>query len=433
MTSHEENLVQACCLTGTGRSAVAVIGVRGDIPLHVLGKCFQPSRKAPLLPRQIRYGQWQRTGKTTSPDAPAESIVITLLATDHYEIHCHGGSAAIERILSDLKECNVRVVPPQQWDSLSKTLLSMEAETVLRNCITQRTAGIVLAQIQGGLIDWVERTLEFCQQGILNQSLGERTPKSNQLSSNSDKTLPHQAGNLSETIRQEAKQIELFSEWTTRLAIPFRVVLAGSPNVGKSSLMNAILGYDRSITFDQAGTTRDVLYAETVLDGIPVQVADTAGLHEIPLAQSRPQQEEAELSDLRRQHQQVEQLGIARARKELAAADLIVHVTAADQPDHSNSGIEMGDCMIRVVNKADLANQSLSQGLQPNGSVATIATSGAGIAALNRAIIAKLVPQIPDSGQPVVLNKRQAKLISSMTRSSTLAEIIHLLDQLRGG
>src|SRR5262249_42285045 len=62
------------------------------------------------------------------------------------------------------------------------------------------------------------------------------------------------------------------------LTQPWRVVIAGPPNVGKSSLINAILGYERAIVFDQPGTTRDVVTAATALDGWPVELADTAGL-----------------------------------------------------------------------------------------------------------------------------------------------------------
>ena len=65
-----------------------------------------------------------------------------------------------------------------------------------------------------------------------------------------------------------------------RLAEPFRVVLTGPPNVGKSSLLNALVGFDRSITLDMAGTTRDVLHANTVIAGLPIQFSDTAGIRD---------------------------------------------------------------------------------------------------------------------------------------------------------
>jgi tRNA modification GTPase len=89
------------------------------------------------------------------------------------------------------------------------------------------------------------------------------------------------------------------------------VVIAGPPNVGKSSLINALLGYQRAIVFDQPGTTRDVLTATTAIDGWPVELADTAGIREGDDA--------------------IETEGVARALAEIRAADLVVEVWDASQ------------------------------------------------------------------------------------------------------
>src|SRR5690606_27241148 len=87
------------------------------------------------------------------------------------------------------------------------------------------------------------------------------------------------------------------------LLTPWQVVLCGRPNVGKSSLINALVGYERTVVFDQPGTTRDVVSVETAIHGWPVIFSDTAGLRET----------ESEL----------EAAGIARARARLKQADLI--------------------------------------------------------------------------------------------------------------
>ena len=93
------------------------------------------------------------------------------------------------------------------------------------------------------------------------------------------------------------------------LTTPWRVVLAGPPNVGKSSLKNALVGYQRAIVCDLPGTTRDVVATTTAIDGWPIQLADTAGLRDAA--------------------DELEAAGVARAARALAAADLVVLVDEA--------------------------------------------------------------------------------------------------------
>jgi tRNA modification GTPase len=124
------------------------------------------------------------------------------------------------------------------------------------------------------------------------------------------------------------------------LVRPFRVVLAGRPNVGKSSLVNRLLGYGRSITSPMPGTTRDVVTATTALDGWPVELADTAGLH-------------AAGSELESQ-------GIQLAMAQIRGADLVVfvHDASASVDIDCQPAALPGDCTasdaISVLNKADL-------------------------------------------------------------------------------
>src|SRR5207244_10480135 len=96
------------------------------------------------------------------------------------------------------------------------------------------------------------------------------------------------------------------------LTKPWKVVIAGPPNAGKSSLMNAILGYERAIVWREPGTTRDVLTATTAIDGWPVELIDTAGLREA----SDPLEAE----------------GVARAENAVSAADLLIFVADTSAP-----------------------------------------------------------------------------------------------------
>ncbi|NND98205.1 MAG: hypothetical protein HKN47_12845, partial [Pirellulaceae bacterium] len=126
-------------LTGTGRSAIAVIGLWGSNAATILGRCFDPATKAKLTAGQIRYGNW--TG-LQQQGSPAESVVVTPIHTaatdaESFEIHCHGGAAAIERIVSDLQARGAKRTAT--WDSFPvENLLIREAKSTLSNCLTAR-------------------------------------------------------------------------------------------------------------------------------------------------------------------------------------------------------------------------------------------------------------------------------------------------------
>ena len=112
-------------------------------------------------------------------------------------------------------------------------------------------------------------------------------------------------------------RLERASRIGLRLAQPWRVVLLGPVNAGKSSLINALAGYDRSIVSPHAGTTRDVLETRVVIDGWSVDFIDTAGFH---LADNK----KGEINE-------IEKKGINRASVEALKADLILHVQSLDQ------------------------------------------------------------------------------------------------------
>ena len=273
MVQRKTNLdgTECAVLTGTGRSAIAVIGLRGPKAKSIIERSFVPATPMTLSNGQIRYGNW--TGSDPEQEAH-ESVVVTPIGEDRFEIHCHGGSAAIARIIGDLRSCGAIQIENSDWTEV-ENLLIREARQVLAKCLTARTAAIAMDQLRGALADWVQSSID----------------------------APADPSSLA----REAERIVAHAPLTTRLGDPFRVVLVGPPNVGKSSLVNAIVGYDRSITFDQAGTTRDVLHADTVIDGIPIRLSDTAGIRESDEA--------------------IEKEGIARAKSVAEQADLVLIAT----------------------------------------------------------------------------------------------------------
>ena len=153
----------------------------------------------------------------------------------------------------------------------------------------------------------------------------------------------------------------------------FRVVLIGRPNVGKSTLFNALLGEDRSIVTDVPGTTRDWVEAITTWDGESVRLIDTAGL--------RPTTDA------------VEREGVARTEKQMAAADLILHISDRAEAEMAATS---GAPTLCVRSKADLAPPATHN----SGSLAVSARTGEGLAELQRVAMSHLGRQAELTGAP---------------------------------
>jgi tRNA modification GTPase len=171
---------------------------------------------------------------------------------------------------------------------------------------------------------------------------------------------------------------------------PWSVVLAGRPNVGKSSLINALLGYERAIVFDTPGTTRDIVTATTACEGWPISLSDTAGWRDAA--------------------GELESQGIAAAKAAARQADLVLLVVDGSQPWTVAEEALCAACpqALLVGNKADLPAQATA--IHPPG-IQVSAKTGAGIAELLASIARRLVPQAPPSGVAVPFTEVQAQAI----------------------
>jgi len=303
----------------------------------------------------ILFGRW-RHGESS------EEIVACRRDDRRVEIHCHGGSQASEAILRVLSAAGARRLDWRTWlrESLGVSTAT-EARIALAEAPTERTARILLDQMQGALSREVETAAALIRSGDLTAA-GERL-----------------AGLLSR------------AELGLRLTCSWRVVLAGEPNVGKSTLVNALVGYQRAVVFDQPGATRDVVTATAALDGWPVQFADTAGLR----AAENP----------------LEAAGVERARRELADCDLPLLVFDASRPWSPADETLRAPFphALLVHNKRDLAPPSDSD--RPPG-INTCALSGHGLPELIAAIVERIVPEPPAAGEGVPFTSRQIDLLA---------------------
>lgn len=349
------NAPHVCVLTPSGRGAVAVVAVEGEGAVTITDRFFQAANQRPLSEQpvgHIVYGHWG--------DIAGEDLVVCRRSKTSLEIHCHGGRQSSTQIVVDLSAVGGTVIDSNAWlDGCDTHSITAAAQLALTQATTFRTATILLDQYHGAL----QRELEALLAELSSENLAAATTR--------------------------IESLLQYAELGKHLTEPWRVVIAGRPNVGKSSLINALIGYERAIVFDQPGTTRDVVSSTTAIEGWPVEFSDTAGLHDA--------------TDV------IETAGISLARQRLVAADLVVwvldatEVSAGDklslwelakvQAETVSVQLEAKKTLL-VINKIDLAEE-LS--ITPSHNVGTCAVTGAGIQELLTNIITQLIPTAPST------------------------------------
>jgi tRNA modification GTPase len=382
-TKEKSQSTCAVRLTPLGRGAVATVLVAGPRAIDCTATLFSPrSGRALELedPGTIRFGRWG--------ESPGEEVVVAALGPALVEVHCHGGTAAPQAVLDSLVALGCELVDWQTWLEATDTqLVRAEALTALAAARTERTAAILLDQYQGA----IERAAGEIEAHLVAENAASAA------------TL------LAELLAR--------ARLGRHLTEPFSVVLAGPPNVGKSSLINALVGYQRTIVHDAPGTTRDIVTAPASFAGWPVELADTAGL--------------------RLTGDALEAAGVELAETRLSSADAIVLVFDIRQAwdEQARQLTTRWPAAVVVYNKSDLASPA-SDG-RPAG-ICTSAVVGRGLDELERAIEKRLVLVEPLAGEAVPFTPRQVQCLqlvsAAIARSDTAAALV-LLGQLvsRGG
>ena len=259
---------------------------------------------------------------------------------DMLELHCHGGPQTVCDILS----CLARYASPAAGGEFTKRaflngkmdLSRAEAVMDLVNASAEQSRRAALFQLEGGVSRRIAAVEETLLDALSAISVGMDFP--DEAEEDVLCALPRQLDQAERDIRAL-----LHGGKSGRvLRDGLRVAILGKPNVGKSSLLNALLGRERAIVTASAGTTRDVLCESMQLGGVPVQLLDTAGI--------RAASDEAE------------QIGVIRAREAMESADVLLVVADASAPlggeDHALLAETLGRTRLVVGNKCDLPSVS---------------------------------------------------------------------------
>ncbi len=362
-------------LTPPGRGAIATALVEGPGALDVVTTRFRPAGTRSVSTdgsRQLIFGHFGPT--------PGEEVVARVHGTDAVELHCHGGHAAMARIAELLGQSGCTPLDWRDWARRHHPdPITADAHVALATARTQRTALVLLDQFHGAL----RRSLDEIQQRLQQSELS--------------------------AARRQIDALLARAPLGLHLTKPWRVVLAGPPNAGKSSLINALLGYSRAIVHCQPGTTRDVVTATTAVDGWPIELCDTAGL--------------------RQTKQPVEQAGAAMAHETLLAANLVLLVFDGSQPwaDPDASLVALRPDALIVHNKSDLP--PAHQPSRPGG-LWTSALRGDGIEPLLQTIAQRLVPDPPLPGEPIPFTADQIDALRAAQSAMVHAKSAHAAELL---
>ncbi|MBE9196264.1 tRNA uridine-5-carboxymethylaminomethyl(34) synthesis GTPase MnmE, partial [Synechocystis sp. LEGE 06083] len=327
------------------QGSIGVVRLSGPQSLTIAKTLFEAPGSQTWESHRILYGHVRHPDTQVAID---EALLLLMLAPRSYtkedvvEFQCHGGIMPVQQVLQLCLQQGARLAHPGEFSLrafLNGRLDLTQAESIseLVGAQSPQAAAIALAGLQGKLAQPIRDLRNTCL-----DILAEVEARID-----FEDDLPPLDENL---IRQQLQdlyqQLEAILDTAQRgelLRTGLKVAIVGQPNVGKSSLLNAWSRTDRAIVTDLPGTTRDVVESQLVVEGIPIQVLDTAGIRETA--------------------DQVEQMGVERSRKAAQQADLVLLTVDAHQgwteADQLIYDQVKDRPLILVINKIDLARADL--------------------------------------------------------------------------
>ena len=332
----------AALVTAVGESSVGIIRISGPEAVKIADKIYQG--KSDLLSADthtIHYGyvyDWRNDKKIDEALFMLMRGPRSFTGEDVVEVQCHGGMVVLKQVLQLILLSGARLAEQGEYSKrafLNGRLDLAQAESIMDivQAKTDKGVDLALSQLQGTLSGMVKtlradllELIAFIQADIdyPDDDIERLTAEEQQQRVINLKT---QVAN----VLQNAQKGKMIRDG-------LKVVIAGKPNVGKSSLLNALLGQERAIVTDIPGTTRDVIEEYINLNGIPLKIVDTAGIRETDNV--------------------VEQIGVDKAQQFMKTADLVLYVVDAVQGLTEQDTLMMEDIqnqpVIYLLNKSDV-------------------------------------------------------------------------------
>lgn len=407
----------AAVATPPGIGGVAIIRISGPKALACGAALFKARAQSPLGQGKMYFGDFtdEKGGFLDSGYFVWFRAPHSFTGEDVVEYHCHGGPIILRGLLKALLAGGAELADPGEFSKrafLNGRIDLTQAESIadLISADSEQAAQIARAHYQGklssqvtaamegisGALAWIEAEIDYPEAEIDSAERGKARAK-----------ITKQLASL-EKLQQTYVEGKIYRDGVA-------TVILGSPNVGKSSLLNVLAGEERAIVTDIPGTTRDILEVPIVIRGIPLRLADTAGIREST--------------------DTVERIGVERARKLAETADLVILVIDTSQPLTPQDLLLLQgmacDRVLVALNKTDLPPVTEAGEIQTLGFrhiVQISALQEQGIEALKDAIEDMFVSGDFSGGKTFVSNQRHYHALK--TASALLAKVIAGWDAL---
>ncbi len=370
----------AAISTAVGEAGIGIVRLSGKNAINIGNKIFKGSKIKELIEsdnRKLTYGHIIDRENEQIID---EVLIVymkepyTYTRENMVEIYCHGGIIPVRKTLELLLRNGARLAEPGEFTKrafLNGRLDLSQAEAVIDiiRSKTDKSFQVSLDQLEGSLSNEIKKIQDILLNMIAHIEVSIDFPDED-VEDITFEELEKQGKDVSDRI----KRLLSTADRGKILRDGINTVILGKPNVGKSSLLNAILRENRAIVTDIPGTTRDIIEEYVNIDGIPLKIIDTAGIRETEDA--------------------VEKIGVDRAKKTLEDADLIIAVFDASreltEEDYEIINLIKERKSLVLLNKTDLPSKytvDFLEGLISNKNVITTSiTEGIGVDILEKSI-----------------------------------------------